>query len=123
MKIYYGETQIDPNPKCKVQCVNVYCHKICGDMCSSQGLEGYIYNACTRKPVKHATIILENKFFKETCVTDCKGHYKIYLPCRNTWCKIKIKKHGRYRYYCCKLYVEKEKMNFKIYPRCSNYYK
>lgn len=117
MRIYYGETKFKPKPLCKVQCVNVYCHKICKDSIGGKTLEGYVYDACTGKPVRHATVILENVLGREACSTDCRGHYKMYMPCKDTWCKIKIKKHKYYMYYACKLYVEQEQLDFKICPR------
>lgn len=119
MKIYVGETKkiFIPSDDCKQYRINVCCEKVSIRPPCPSNLEGYIYNARTKRPVRNAKVVIENKFGYEVCYTDFRGHYKVYMPCKHTWCKIKIKRHKYYRYYTSKVYVKASRLDFKIYHR------
>lgn len=118
MKMNVGETKkrVMRSNYAKVPYIDICYERVCMNSFCPNHLEGYIYNVWTSKPVKHATIVVENDYGCEVCITDSNGYYKICMPCKNTWCHISIKKHNYYRQYAVKRYIKESKIDFKIWP-------
>lgn len=119
MKMYIGETKpiFISSEESRSYKINVCCHKVSINPFCPNNLEGCIYDAQTKRPVRDAKVVVKNEFGYEVCYTDCNGHYKIYMPCKDTWCKIKVKSHKYYPYYASNVYVKENRLDLKIYHR------
>lgn len=119
MKMDVGETKkrVMPSDYSKVPYIGICYDRGCMNSFCPNHLEGYIYNVWTGRPVKHATIVVENEYGCEACITDSRGYYKISMPCKNTWCQISIKKHNFYKHYAANIYIKESKIDFKMCPK------